>query len=222
MRIRFAKSSDAKALARIHQECGKKQPDSFMHQLGLSFLTTYYEISIEEKHSVILVSEREDGVIVGFHSGTLLAEEHYRSLKHHKIILACASIPLLFTSPHLIKGIYKRYKSSQDSTSNLTVKTGPRGEYWAWISGEPSEDSLRLHHTWHMIMKNLGVRYVYSEVNLTHRRVYKAVASLGAEVVDEVVTPDGKKRAIVRYDLILLSNKYESINPRLQQNEHED
>lgn len=213
MRIRFAKSADAKALARIHQECGKKQPDSFMHQLGLLFLKTYYKIFIEEKHSIILVSEREDGAIVGFHSGTLLAEQHYRSLKDHKLILACACIPLLFTSPYLIKGIYKRYKSSQDSTSKLTVKTGPRGEYWAWLNGEPAEESLRLHHTWHGIMKDLGVRYVYSEVNLNHKRVHRAIAALGAEVVDEVVTLDGKKRAIVRYDLVLLSNKYESINP---------
>lgn len=211
MKIRLGKCEDASAIAKIHMKCGKKQPDSFMHQLGFLFLKIYYQISIEEKHSVILVSEREDGVIVGFHSGTLLAEEHYRALKDHKILLGCACIPLIFTSPHLIKGIYKRYKSSQDSSSKLTVKNGPRGEYWAWLSGEPIEESLRLHQTWHGIMKNLGARYVYSEINLTHKRVYKAATSLGAEIVDQVLDSNGNKRAIVRYDLDALSNKYKII-----------
>jgi len=47
MKFRLAKQSDYKTLAEIHLECGKIQPDGFMHQLGIYFLITYYNILLK-------------------------------------------------------------------------------------------------------------------------------------------------------------------------------
>ena len=140
-----------------------------------------------------------------------MAEEHYAALKKNKLKLGLSCIPLLFAHPFLLPGIYKRYKASQSTKDELIIKTGPRGEYWAWLRGEPPEESIRLHRIWHEVMQSLGVEYVYSEINLTHKRIYNAVSSLGAELVREIVTINGTRRAIVRYNLRSLFMKHRSI-----------
>jgi len=54
----------------------KAQIDGFMHKLGKTFLRTYYKVLLEEKNSIILIAIDHNGYGVGFHSGTMKAEEH--------------------------------------------------------------------------------------------------------------------------------------------------
>ena len=95
MKFRLAKQSDFKNLAEIHLECGKVQPDGFMHQLGIYFLITYYKILLKEGRSVIVLAEDHKGFVHGFCSGTLAAEEHLMELKKNRLKLILSVIPAL-------------------------------------------------------------------------------------------------------------------------------
>ena len=78
---RTAKLSDASVLSQIHYDCCKKQPGGFMFQFGKPAIFNYYKLLLQEKHSLILIAEDEEGNVVGFVSGTTNAAEHLKNLK---------------------------------------------------------------------------------------------------------------------------------------------
>lgn len=203
MKYRLAKFCDAKSLANLHIECSKYQQGGFMHTLGTRFLSKYYEITIKNKYSVIIVVEDEKGVIVGFHSGTLEAEEHYNSLKENKFKFILPVFLTIIRKPTLIFEIYTRYKSiSVDKNLNFGVKSGIRGEYWGWSPSKPnSVESVNLHRVWHLTLKQLGASYVRSEVDIVNDRIYRSIKVMGGFILQEITLHDGRKRAIVEYDL---------------------
>jgi len=202
--IRIAKKSDHKVLADIHMECGKAQIDAFMHKLGKNFLQTYYRILLEEKNSIVLIALDHNGYGVGFHSGTMKAEEHLQNMKRHKFVFGLSLLPVFIKNPKIIKEVLLRngYLSSKSNSSSFGVNRGPRGEYWAWRpSAKDPENSLRLHKIWYNIIKEFGILSVKSEVDLSNKRVVKSIKLMGGIFLDEVTLPDGRKRAIVEYKL---------------------
>lgn len=201
MNFRIAKYSDSKALAMIHLECAKNQIDGFMHRLGLPFLIQYYKIFINEKHSLIILAE-ENGKVIGFHSGTLLAEEHQTVLSKNKVKLGLSVIYSLLTDYKLFGEVFKRYRSLKTADDDFRVKSGPRGEYWAWLpSSKDAANALKLHKLWHMILKEMGANAVRSEVDLSNKRVVRSIELMGGVFLKEITLPDGRKRAIVEYKL---------------------
>lgn len=204
MIIRIAKKSDYKILADIHMECGKAQIDGFMHKLGIFFLQTYYKVLLEEKNSIVLIALDHNGYGVGFHSGTMKAEEHFENMRKHKFAFGFSLIPAFIRNPHIIKEVLLRngYLSSKNSSSSFGVNSGPRGEYWAWRpTMKDPENSLKLHKIWYNIMKEFGIISVKSEVDLSNKRVVKSIRLMGGIFLDEVTLPDGRKRAIIEYKL---------------------
>lgn len=204
IRFRLAKVEDSGKLAKIHICCGENQSGAYMHKLGTYFLKEYYRIVIKNPHSIVLLAEDENGKCLGFHSGTMRAEEHFESLKKNRFKLFIALIPKLISKPFLILSVVKRYASIavNDSKFEFGVKVGPRGEYWAWLPSYPNPvESLNLHKKWHIIMKTLGMKYVRSEVDLVNDRIYKSIKLMGGIIIDELTLFDGRKRAIVQYDL---------------------
>lgn len=201
---RLAKTSDAFTLARVHEKCAKSQKGGFFHKLGLLFLTEYYKIELSNKYSIVLIAENEVGICQGFHSGTLKAEEHFRSLKKNRIRLAVSLILKIASNPKLLLEVVKRYLSISKNNEkyNFGVKEGPRGEYWGWLPDSPNPiESINLHKKWHLMIKQLGVNFVKSEVDITNDRVYKSIKIMGGQILSEIILPDGRKRAIVQYDL---------------------
>lgn len=203
MKFRIAKESDSKSLALIHMECGLHQQGGFMHKLGVPFLKKYYEITSKNKHSIIVVAENEFGNILGFHSGTLDAKEHYLSLRKNRFKFVIPVIFSLFYKPKLILEIYTRYKYvNNGSNIEFGVKSGIRGEYWGWSPSKPNPvESINLHRKWHLIIKNLGATYVRSEVDIVNDRIYKSIKLMGGLIIQEITLFDGRRRAIVEYDL---------------------
>ncbi|TAL59636.1 MAG: hypothetical protein EPN88_17055 [Bacteroidetes bacterium] len=201
MIFRIAKQSDCKILAKIHLECAKNQVDGFMHRLGLPFLVQYYRIFVEEKHSLIVLAE-ENGKVLGFHSGTLLAEEHQNAIAGNKLKLGLAVVLSLLKDYKLFGEVIKRYKSLKSTDDDFRVKNGPRGEYWAWLPGyKDASNSLKLHKIWHSILKEMGATFVRSEVDLSNTRVVKSIELMGGVFLSDVTLDDGRKRAIVEYKL---------------------
>lgn len=199
--FRIAKPNDSNAVAKLHYICALKQVDGFMHKLGLEFLKRYYKIFLNESKSLIVVAEK-DNKIVGFHSGTMDAEEHHLTLRKNKISLGISILPIIFTNPGILFDIFKRFKALGSKENDFRVKSGPRGEYWGWNPNFPdSTNSLKLHKLWHTILKELGATYVRSEVDLTNERIVKSIKLMGGIFLDEIVLDDGRKRAIVEYKL---------------------
>lgn len=201
--LRLACKKDAFELARVHKICAKSQKDGFFHKLGILFIWQYYRIALSNRYSVILIAEDDTGCL-GFHSGTLKAEEHLSSLGKNKIILFLCLIPQILIKPSLLKDILNRYRFTSNRNSDLEfgVKEGPRGEYWGWNPNSPNPSkSLELHKRWHLIMKDLNVNSVRSEVDLSNKRIFKSIEVMGGTIVNKINLSDGRTRAIVQYDI---------------------
>jgi hypothetical protein len=202
MHTRLAKVKDIKSLAKIHFDAGSLQPDGFMYQLGLVFLTAYYKVLINEPKTVILLSEDENGVIHGFCSGTLDSREHLNSLKEHRIYLILASIPALVASPKLLIQMIKRYRfvGFKEDSIQYGVSYGARCEYWAWRpNSKNAEKSVELFSCWKGVMIKLGCRSIQGEVDLRNKYILKIHQMLGAKVISELHLTDGRKRVIIEY-----------------------
>jgi hypothetical protein len=203
MKFRFAKKCDSWALAMIHIETGINQRGGFMHKLGFNFLKKYYEITISNKSSIIILAEDENGEILGFHSGSLDAMEHYSSLRKNRYRFLLPILFSLISNPKLISEIYIRYKyTGNDSKFKFGIKSGVRGEYWGWSPSRPNAvESINLHRIWHSIIRQLGATSVRSEVDIINDRVYKSIKIMGGVFLEEITLNDGRRRAIVEYDL---------------------
>ena len=197
MNFRFAKNADAKEIATISITCAKHQKDGFMHLLGGYFMTQYYSAFIKEKHSVIIVAEK-NGVICGFHSGTTLSEEHQSSISKNKIQFAIAVIPKILLKPKLLNEILRRYKSLKSDDNKYRVTKGPRAEYWAWLpSIKDPAGSIILRKTWSNIMYDLGCKSFKFEVDLSNSDVNRYAKAFSCDVLEINNLPDGRKRAIM-------------------------
>jgi len=168
-----------------------------MHKLGLAFLVKYYKILLSEKYSLVVLAEN-DGTAYGFHSGTSRAEEHRQAILKNKCRLAITLVPPILKCPRLTKETIRRFRSLGALDSSYRVTEGPRGEYWAWLpSHKDPASSIKVLEIWHKIMKASGVPGVRFEVDLCNKRIAENIGVLKAEILKEVVLPDGRKRQIL-------------------------
>ena len=93
MRIRIAKPSDSKSIAKIHFASHDKLAKGFFSQVSLSFLVQYYKILLDEPNSVVVCAEDTDGTICGFASGTLNAEKQFSNLGRYKMRMVLSLMP---------------------------------------------------------------------------------------------------------------------------------
>jgi hypothetical protein len=92
--------------------------------------------------------------------------------------------------------------SLNEKKLNFGIKSGVRGEYWCWSPTNPNAvESINLHRNWHYIIKQLGATSVKSEVDIINDRIYKSIKIMGGIFLEEITLHDGRKRAIVEYDL---------------------
>jgi hypothetical protein len=200
--IRVAKLSDVEQLAQVHWICSAEQPGSFMYKLGKTFLKQYYRILLQEKNSIVLCAEDENGNILGLVSGSLKAEEHMIALRRNKFRLLLAAIPSLIRNPHLIGDIYSRQTSmsADEKASGYIVLSGAREEFWGWLPSQRlAGGAIELHEKWLSFVRLLGASEVKLEVDRVNEKVEKMHRLMGAKVVKEFTTPDGKQRLVMEY-----------------------
>lgn len=200
-KVRFASLQDAGILAETHWQSTGHQPGSFMGRLGKRFLHEYWRLILHEKHSVILCAEDVDGQFLGFVSGTTDSEERQQTLRRNKLRLGVAALPALLKNPRLLRDILMRQRSQSalSGDGGFVVQTGAREDYWAWLP--KAKGALELHLKWMSVMRLLGVDSVKGEVDKVNDVVLKTHRILGARVIKEFVTPDGKTRLIIEYKL---------------------
>ena len=203
IRYRLAKGSDVQNIANLHWESSKRQPSSFMFKLGYFFLVRYYKCILNEKQSVVLCAEDEEGILLGFVSGSIDASERTNTLRANKISLLLAAVPQVIMNPALIKDIFSRYYSgSVESGDGYIVQDGPHEDFWAWKEGYKSgNESILLHLAWLKMMNVLRVSHVRGEVDDENTLIVKTHKFLGAKIIKEYTTPDHRKRYVFEYDL---------------------
>lgn len=208
MLLRFAKPIDVISLAKLHYECRATQPSGFMFKLGLSFLKTYYKILINEKHSVIIVAEDENGYLLGFCSGTMTAEAHLKNLKGNRFRIGLSILPAIIKSPGTIKNILDRKKFVYLNSGYIKygVISGPRIEYWAWRPNNKSNGAILLFKTWLKVLFDLGVSSIKAEIDIDNKNLLTIHKYLGAKVVEHLNLGDGRNRVIIEY----INNKIEN------------
>lgn len=201
VKFRNAKLVDANQIAHIHIESSKNQPGGFMHQLGYLFILNYYKILIQEKHSIVIIAEDENGLIYGFCSGTLDAREHIFYLNKYRFLLFFSSIPSIIRNPKLLIEILNRQKHiiNKNSTIEFNNKSGVRNEYWGWRNNCDKSKSPELFKTWMDIVFSYGYNSFKGEVDSVNKNIVLFHKFLGAKILKEVKLPDGRSRYFVEY-----------------------
>lgn len=99
--VRAARSSDARALARLHRS---EMPDAFLPMLGKSFLRQLYRAIVSDRHAVALVAE-EEGRVVGFAAAVPSVRAFYRRFYRTRGPLAALVALPHVLSPHVIRRV---------------------------------------------------------------------------------------------------------------------
>ena len=201
MNTRLGKPNDAAVIAMIHEVSSARQPGGFMYQLGRPFLVEYYRTLLHDSSSIVLCAVDNDDII-GFVAGALDAGARVRALKRNRFRLLLASLPALLRHPQLIRAIYSRQQSADpdEGDDGYVIKSGAHEEFWGWLPTNTS-GAIELHLKWLSIMRVLGVHAVRGEVDRVNNIVLRTHQMLGARVVKEFVTPDGRQRLIIEYKL---------------------
>lgn len=94
--------SDVKEVSLIHQAAFK---NFFLTTLGIRFLETYYEACLTNDNTIAFCALDNNGKIVGFATGTLLAKGYHKSifLRHWFVFLASLAISIVKKPSILIR-----------------------------------------------------------------------------------------------------------------------
>lgn len=201
IQYRIANVSDVFSIAKMHSKAAKLQKKgAFMHKLGRPFLVCYYFVLLTSKKSFVLIAEKRNNEILGFHSGTIDMAYHRARLKKFTILFILVIIPVVILSPTLIHESYIRYRSISNDNSkyNYSVKTGARGDYWCWLSeSDFSRHSVFVMFKWLSILKVLGIDEVVVEAD--EPRIVALHIRHGAKLINENYLEDGRKRFVMLY-----------------------
>ena len=202
LRFRLACRRDARELARLHHFSAQKQPGAFMHLLGLGFLEAYYEILIDNGLSTILCAYKNDEQLVGFAAGSISSDRRVLVLRQHRLKLLIKTLPKIALNPSLIRQInWRRRNEGLGENNQFTVTVGAHMDYWAW-DAEGGSGAIILFKKWLQLIKLMNIAVVSGEVDQVNDEVLKIHLMLGAKIIKSFVTPDGRIRKIIRYNLI--------------------
>lgn len=201
--FRIAKISDAKDIAKIHYSVRHKHPLGIFSQVGLSFLTKYYRIILNDPYEIIICAENENKELVGFNSGTLDAAHQMETLRKHKISLGLAAIKSIIAKPGLLKALIQRYKATdKDSKCQFVYKNGARGDFWAWKPGDKNSlDAVALSLKANAVFAALGVKEKYIEVDVDNKEVLAFHKAQKAIIEQTITLPDGRQRVLMKKNL---------------------
>jgi hypothetical protein len=172
-----------------------------MHHLGMGFLRAYYEVLLDEGSSTILCAYRSKGSLVGFAAGSIEAESRLVALKKYRLKLLIKSAKTLILNPKLIKQIRLRQNTKTVNENEIfVVGSGAHMEYWAWDAAGGG-GAIILFKKWLSLLQLIGVTRISGEVDEVNHEILKLHEMLGAKVVKQFRTPDGRLRNIIAYDL---------------------
>ena len=203
MKYRIAKQIDSRAIVNLHYAIRKTYSVGLFSKLGKHFLRKYYKILLNDPNSVIVCAEDDKGIIQGFCSATLDVKAQMDNLRRHKVSLGLAALSSVLLQPSLLKDLLDRYKVvKNDSTTKIISTKGARSEYWVWLAtNQDSASSVAMYFAQLNILKSLGVKEFFGEVDKVNKKILKFQLRNGGEIIDEITLPDGRERVILKVDL---------------------
>lgn len=202
IRYRLAKRSDAAEIADVHWHVRDRYTQGIFLSLGKSFLKSYYKIILDDPWEVVVCAVNGSGKIIGFTSVSMDALSRFRNIRKHKFSLGLAALKSLMLSPSLLKGLWLRYRSLSDKVSpehQFVHTEGARGGYWCWSKEDDSMKSIELLRKKDEILKQLGIKEIYFEVDKFNKAVYRFHLTVNkAEPLNEITLPDGRVRVLMR------------------------
>lgn len=117
MKFRQALIEDSKNIAEIHLVAFKR---FFLTSLGIDFLRIYYESCINDASSVIICAVNDEGVIVGFASGTIHSQGyHKRIFLRNGVRFFLSLFSVCFSNPKAIIRLFKNLNKEPDSSKSI-------------------------------------------------------------------------------------------------------
>ena len=210
IKFRLANPSDAKQIAYVHNHILDKYDQGFFAQVNYSFLKQYYKVMLNDPNEVFVCAENDEGKILGFNSGSLDATKQFDSMRKHKWSFIWPLMTSAISKPSIIKSALDRFKSTKgESDTQYVSPNGARGEYWGWLSNDKDSDaSVEMQERWMAIMKNLGVKEFFFEVDTVNKKIFKFHKINGATILNTYTLPDGRERAEMKYDLTTFKFKF--------------
>lgn len=203
MKLRIAKPSDAQQIARVHFLSKKKGDVGVFAQMDVFFLKHYYQVLLDDPYEIVVCAENDEGEILGFNSCTLDAEKQMLRFRRAKIRLSLASIPSIIKKPSIIVSLIQRYLSTSPNNDLEYVHSkGVRGEFWAWNPQQKdSIGSIEMNAAYRGILRSLGVKEVFYEVDSSNKKVL-AYHKLNGNTVERTINlPDGRVRYLLKSNL---------------------
>jgi hypothetical protein len=204
MKYRIAKAIDYKYLADLHYAIRKTYSIGIFAQLGKPFLKQYYKTILNDPNSVVVCAEDNNGVVQGFCSATIDVEAQMANIRNHKVRLGLSAITSILGKPSLIKHLIDRYKViKNDSAIKIISTKGARSEYWVWrATNHDSVSSVEMYLAQINILKSLGVKELYGEVDKVNKKILRFQLANGSEIIEQITLPDGRERVIIKTDLV--------------------
>ena len=203
MKYRIAKSLDYKRLAYLHYAIRETYSVGIFAQLGIHFLNKYYQIILNDPISLVVCAENDKGVIQGFCTATLDVEAQLANIRKHKVQLGLAAVTSILRKPSLLKHLIDRYKVINNDTSVKIITTqGARSDYWVWnAANRDSVSSIEMYFTQLNILKSLGIKELFGEVDLVNKKILSFQKANGYKVLSQITLPDGRERVLMKLDL---------------------
>lgn len=205
MKYRFAKLADLNDIVNLHYGVREYYPIGFFSEMNKCFLHQYYKILLQDKNEIILCAEDDSKQVQGFISATLDVKEQFNHLKRHKISLGFSALGTFIMKPKMIFEVLKRFKSMTSSNNEgkkFIYNEGVRGEFWVWNNKDPNPiAAVELQSRLMQVLKALGVKRMYSEVDSINKKVVKFHKLNKAIEVERILLPDGRERILLYNDL---------------------
>ena len=204
IRYRLAKPSDAKEIANLQWHVRDRYDKGISLALGKHFLVAYYKVVLNDPWEVVVCAINENDEMVGFASTSMDAKKRFNNIRKHRLALGWAAIRSVIFHPTLLKDLWLRYKSLGDSNSGpkFVNTEGARGGYWCWLKSDDSLKSFEMSKIKNNILKELGIKELFFEVDKFNKAVYKFHLKVNkAEPLQEITLPDGRERVLMRKKL---------------------
>ena len=210
IRFRLAKPNDAKQIAYVHYHIREKYDQGFFSQVHYTFLKQYYRVMLKDPNEVFVCAENEEGKILGFNSGSLDASKQFDLMRKNKWRFIWPLFVSAISNPKIIKSAIDRFRFTKgESDIHYITSQGVRGEYWGWLPNmKDSDASVEMHERWIAVMKSLGVKEIFFEVDVVNKKIYKFHKINGAKILNTYKLPDGRERSEMVYDLSIYKYKF--------------
>ena len=184
IKFRLAKPSDAMQIAEVHYHVRDEYGEGFFAHVNKDFLKQYYKI-------------------IGFSSGSLDVSQEFKGFRKHKWRFVWPLFMTALRRPSIVKDALDRFRSTSPNSDKKFVNgQGARNEFWAWLPGR--DDSYMSIYTQELMlymMKILGVKKVYGEMDTVNEKIVRFQTRNGNKILDTYKMPDGRERMSVVMDL---------------------